>query len=318
MAKNNCTAVILVNYKQPTKTLRCLASLAQLNLPAGHHVSSYVVDNASGEGSLKLLRRYQNTPGYMFQLIESEHNLGFAGGVNLGIQAAQAQWGQALHSVWLLNNDTTTHPDALLAMLEALNAPEPGPRAVIGSKLVYPDGRFQQAGIELNLYTAGARGLREPKKDAPLRVNAISGASMLIPADVLETLGPLDEQYFLYFEDIAYCLKAQQANIPCWLAPRSRVYHTEGAATGKGSLLASYYAERNRLWLVQHYGSRLQQKTAQLYTRFRLWRSGQKAKKHPERADWARIQQLAVQHFHQGITGPCPTPEVFTKISPTD
>jgi GT2 family glycosyltransferase len=296
-------AIILVNYKQPTKTLHCLDSLKTLqgvtpeNLP-----SIVVVENGSEDSSGRLFKAMRLNPGSLpFQLIENDDNLGFSGGVNVGIKAALKN--PEVHYIWLLNNDTTVQPDALNELLMEVRRTG----GLVGSQLVYPDGRFQQAGIALNLWRASARGLPEPRRFAPYPVDAVSGASMLIPVSIIEKIGLLDEHYFLYFEDVAYCLKARLAGFQVTLAPTSIVFHVESAATVKGSRLASYYSWRNRLFLVQQFGTPLQKFTSRLYTHYRLWRSRLKATfKGASVIDAFPVHQLAVSDYLAQVTGPCP------------
>ncbi|MEB3205893.1 MAG: glycosyltransferase family 2 protein [Vampirovibrionales bacterium] len=297
-------AIILVNYKQPAKTLQCLDSLKTLQgLSAQAAPAIIVVDNASGDNSISLFNAAQLNPqGLPFQLLQNHENLGFSGGVNTGLQVVLKN--PDIHYVWLLNNDTTVAPDTLAVLLN--ESCRTG--GIVGSQLRYPEGRFQQAGMVINLWRAAAKGLPEPSRVAPYPVDAISGASMLIPVTVLKKIGLLDAHYFLYFEDIAYCLKARRAGFQVTLAPASIVFHVESASTGKGSLLASYYSWRNRLLLVEQFGSPLQKITSLLYTQFRLFRSRLKAWLPGgfSKSRFLTVHQLAVSDYRARVSGPCP------------
>jgi GT2 family glycosyltransferase len=297
-------AIILVNYKHPAKTLQCLDSLKTLQgISAEATPTIVVVDNASGDNSIPLFSAARLNPDNLpFQLLENHDNVGFSGGVNTGLQAVLKN--PDIHYVWLLNNDTTVQSDTLHALL--MEARRSG--GIVGSQLRYPDGRFQQAGMALNLWRASAKGLPEPRRVAPYPVDAISGASMLIPVTVLKKIGLLDEQYFLYFEDIAYCLKARRAGFQVMLAPASIVFHVESASTGKGSLLASYYSWRNRLLLVEQLGTPLQKCTSQLYTQLRLFRSRLKAclPGGSSKSGFLSVHQLAVSDYLANVSGRCP------------
>lgn len=244
-------AVVLVNYGGWDDTLACLESLHQLPYPYLHVV---VVDNASPNDSLFHLSKAHQAPERYgpFQLIESHTNTGFSGGNNLGIQAVLSQ-PEPPEFIWLLNNDTTVRPTTLLALIR--QARRTG--GVVGSVLRYPDGRFQQGGIRLNPWTGQLRGYPEKRLAADKPVDAVSGASMLIPTWVITGVGPLPEEYFLYVEDVAYCLQLQRAGVPVTVCPESVVIHVEGASTsGKAQRGKAHGESRHKSWMTQYYYQR--------------------------------------------------------------
>lgn len=284
-------AIVLINYGQWQHTLRCLASLQHLDYPQ-HRV--IVVDNASPDDSLAQL---QNSPVPM-QLIPAERNLGFAGGVNLGIQAALAHGAEM---IWLLNNDTRCQPDTLSALV--LEAQRTG--GLVGSVLVSEDGKSTHVGTRFNWWTARPHSIGLAQYTQSPRLDAVCGGSMLIPKPVIEAIGLLDERYFLYLEDCEYALRAKQAGFPVTVALDSRVIHTGGATTQTIPGLAQYYSHRNRMLLIDAYATGLQRWVAYKYTGWRLLRTAIKAMTNPlaYQTDY-QAQRHALQDWRQGRFGP--------------
>lgn len=286
-------SIILLNYRGASDTLACLDSLSQLAYP---RYDIIVVDNDSQDDSPERLR----ASGFEGRLIQARENRGFSAGNNLGIEVALNNHADY---VWLLNNDTTVDPHALTHLVA--EAEKTG--GLAGSLLLYPDRRFQQAGITLNWHTGRARGVPESALADGMALDAISGASMLIPTKALQRMGPLDERYFLYFEDVEYCLRAARLRYPITLALRSRVFHVEGASTGKRSPASRYYFQRNRLRAMLAYASPLSRATILAYSLFRWGRSLAKglAGDAEHRLD-ARLHTLALWDALRGVNGPCP------------
>jgi GT2 family glycosyltransferase len=290
--------ILLLNYRGARHTLACLDSLRQLEYPNRRIL---VIDNASPDDSMNVLQAH---PGE-FHLIPSGENLGYSGGNNLGIQHAMADAGSEADAfIWLLNNDTTVAPDALTALVR--EAQQTG--GLAGSLLLYTDGRYQQVGTRLNWWTGSAKGYRESAVYNHMPVETLSGASMLIPFKALRQVGLLDPSFFLYFEDGEFSLRCHRAGFPLTIAAGSRVFHEEGATTGRKSLRTQYYFHRNRMYVLFMYANPLQKVSIGLYAAFRMLRSIVKSwlSNERERTLSAQVQWLALCDFCRGIRGPCP------------
>ncbi|MDX2085369.1 MAG: glycosyltransferase family 2 protein [Candidatus Melainabacteria bacterium] len=283
--------IILVNFRNPADTLKCLASLQGLHTP---NTTIVVVDNGSHDGSASQIERCP----YVFHLLESDTNFGFSGGNNLAIRFLLKQ---AVDYIWLLNNDTTVEADTLNHLLD--EAERTG--GLVGSLILNEDGTYQRAGTRINWVTGRSQDIPADDVQDGMNVECLCGASLLIPVPVLRRIDLLDESFFLYFEDSEYSLRAQKAGIACTLAAQSRVYHKEGATTGKTSLLTQYYYQRNRLLLLSQYADPVNHIGIGAYTLFRLLRSMMKACRSAEDKASFRVTLLAVKDFLQGRFGPC-------------
>lgn len=218
----------------------CLEALLAQDYP---DVEIIAVDNASTDGSAdRVAERYPQV-----RLIRNKQNRGFAGGCNVGLQAARGDM------LVLLNQDTVVQSGWLRALAEALRRPDVG---VVGCKILYADGRtIQHAGgwIEwpLGLTHHYGRGEEDTGQwNTPRPVDYVTGAALAFRRDVLERVGPLDEGFWPgYFEDTDFCLRVRQAGYEIWYVPDAVVLHAETTSiVDRESLRLAY--QRGRLRLV--------------------------------------------------------------------
>lgn len=236
------TAIVL-NWNNAPDTLACLASLAQQDYP--HRV--LVVDNGSTDDSVERIRAaYPDV-----ELLETGENLGYAGGNNAGIRYA---WAQGADFLFILNNDVTLDPACLGELARAAVAE---PRAGIVGPLVLDaetPNRVQSAGMRLNALGDAARscaGALAPL-DArhPERVDAVAGCAMLVSAEAIARAGLLDERFFMYREEVDWCLRVGRAGYSILVAPTARVWHRETPEGGERYVRATYYMTRNAYLLM--------------------------------------------------------------------
>ena len=290
--------ILLINYQHVSETLNCLDSLKNLHYQNRQII---VIDNASGDDSLEILKQRLAKHPSEFHLIESLTNSGFSGGNNQGIQFSIEHHADY---VWLLNNDTTVDPAALTHLVN--QAETTG--GLVGSKLHYPDHTYQQVGTRVNWLTGQTRGYPEASLADAMSIECLTGASLLIPIPVVATIGLMAEEYFLYFEDAEYTQRARRNGFSATLAIQSIVYHKEGASSGRKSSLTQYYFYRNRLKFLFTEASFFEKCCIAVYTGFRLFRSQLKAalSTTPEKKVAAHIHWLAIWDFLKGTDGPCP------------
>jgi GT2 family glycosyltransferase len=189
-----------------------------------------------------------------FSFIRRLHNDGFAAGVNTGLAWAAAD--PTVDAFWLLNNDTQPDADALLALREALaGLPSAGAAASLLVRAAAPEqvqalggGRYWPMLGWSDQF--GENRQREAMPAQPVRLDYVSGASLLISRKVLAELGPLPEHYFMYVEDVAWCVSLRRMGWAVYGVPASVVLHAEGlSASGEG--ISDYYLPRNQLWLAR-------------------------------------------------------------------
>ncbi len=266
--------VVIVNFRTPTLVIECLRSLCSEVQALGQvHVS--VVDNASGDGSAeKISAAIASTPGWSSwaALLPSSLNGGFSYGNNFAVRHALAQ-PKAPDFFWILNPDTVVHPGSLGTLLDFMHAhPHVG---ICGGGLDDVDGtswpyafRFPSLLSEVERafgFSPITRLLapwvvRHRMGDMPQQVDWICGANMLVRTEVVQAVGLMDEEYFLYFEETDYCLQARKAGWQCWYLPQGRVIHISGQSTGvtgKDSgmrRLPDYWYDSRRRYFVKNHG----------------------------------------------------------------
>lgn len=278
----NRVSIILLNWNGWQDTIECLESLLLLEYP---EFCLVVCDNGSTDDSLYQIRQWVKDQGIscreygraeaesggdlsadpMLTLICNNENLGFAGGNNVGLRYVMARTDSEW--CWLLNNDTVVECDALSCMVSRMKEkPEIG---ICGSTVLhYHDrDRIQALGGghycrwiglpwhygRFTRWTGQANQLQ-----AESWMNYVEGASMLVSRRFIEQVGLMSEEYFLYFEEADWAIRAKE-RFRLGYAPASVVYHKIGASIGtssnpmKKSYTCDYYSVRNRLLFTRRF-----------------------------------------------------------------
>ncbi len=231
--------IVVLNWKRAGETITCLESLAQANLRGA---AVLVVDNGSGDGSVERIRA--RFPAQ--RIVELPENRGYAGGNNAGIRAALDAGAKA---VLLLNNDTRVAPDFLDPLLWELNAH--AKVAAVSSAILRMDHPDILDVAFLSIYFGhgivrhhGVNALPGQGFSACIDVDVAVGCSVLLNAEALRDIGPLDEAYFAYHEEVDWCFRARQAGYRILYQPLSRVFH--GGSQSTIELAEPLHAERAR------------------------------------------------------------------------
>ncbi len=249
-------AVAIVGYRNPDDVLRCLAALAQATW------TDFEVVICENGGAVALSELQARAPaalarGQRVRILSAGANLGFAGGVNVCLRASPAA-----QAWWVLNPDTAPHPDALRAKMDRLQR---GDCDAVGCTLYRADGTVQSHGGRWRPWLARAEsiGIGEqvaapPDPQAIERSQAyLNGAAMLMTRRFVETVGLMREDYFLYCEEVEWCLRGRRKGLRLGYAPGAKVLHLQGTTTGAGEQMRSrprmpiHLGERNRVLLTR-------------------------------------------------------------------
>jgi N-acetylglucosaminyl-diphospho-decaprenol L-rhamnosyltransferase len=235
----------------------------------GQDAQVIIVDNCSQDGSVTTLRDWiaAHDGRLLVQLVESKTNGGFSAGNNVGIRTANADY------YLLLNSDTIVRPEAISILLQTADRhPEAG---LVSPRLEWPDAAPQQScfryispmsefidAAQTGPITAAFNQFNVPLpvSETIVQPNWTSFACILVRQDVINAIGPMDEGFFMYFEDVEFCRRARKAG---WLIihnPKARVVHLRGGsspvkqrAIERKRLPRYYYASRTR-YLYLAYG----------------------------------------------------------------
>lgn len=237
-------SIVSVNYKQAQVTHEMLVSLQGITYP---NYEIIIVDNDSTtEELIPIVAQFPNT-----RLIRSAKNLGFAGGNNLGIAAANGKY------ALFLNNDTEVSPGFLEPLVDLFEyAPDVG---IASPKLIFhgTDNLIQYAGCSgINPWTGrsvtyGLMEKDEGQHNISTATALIHGAAMMVPMQLIRTVGLMPELYFLYYEELDWCEMIKRAGYHSHYVANSTVYHKESVSVGQGSVMRTYYMYRNRLLYIR-------------------------------------------------------------------
>lgn len=258
--------VSIINFRTADLTKACVRSVLEDigNLDA----EIVVVDNASGDGSAEILADWIEGLGDApVSLVQSETNSGFSGGHNQGIAAAQAEY------YLVLNSDSVLRPGFLTRMIAAGDAApqsglispailsENGDQAVGAFRFHSPASELMRAAKTgpLDKLLARKRVSIPPPISEPDQVDWVSFACVMLRAEMIAQIGPMDEGYFLYYEDSEYCLRARRAGWGITHVPQAQAVHYQGGsgtlvsdAEARKRLPAYFYASRTRFLYQAH------------------------------------------------------------------
>jgi GT2 family glycosyltransferase len=277
--KNPSVAIIILNYNNQEYTVDCLKSLKDITY--GNY-KVFLVDNGSEKDDIEKLKTgLQNidvSKFKAFDFLEHHPNNGFSGGNNVGIKKALEE---NFDYILLLNNDTTVEPDFVDEMVKAAESDKKigavGPKIYFHPDMIknneevtdctneevleHPKDLIKEKNDLLIWYAGGGfswfgggkhYGLDEvdvnPEESKIKETKYITGCAFLIKKEVIDKVGIMPEEFFLYYEDVDWSLSVKKAGYKLVYAPAAKVYHKVSRTTKKmGNPMIHYYHIRNAL-----------------------------------------------------------------------
>lgn len=251
------TAIVILNYNGQKIFPECLESLRRLK--ADYH--TIVVDNASTDRSAEVVE----TKFSEVTLVKNATNLGFAEGNNVGIRLALQK---GFEAVMLLNNDTKVDP-GLVGQLLAANTPLASPKIYFYPGFEFHHARYKDTDRGKVIWYAGGsidwdnvwgvhRGVDEVDRgqyDQADELEFATGCCLLIRREAFDQIGLFDPRYFLYYEDLDFCVRARRAGLTIRYTPSAILWHKNAQSSASGGSLHQYYFTRNRLLFGMRYAS---------------------------------------------------------------
>ena len=254
-------SIIILTYNTRDLTHDCVAAALADVARSRLAVEIIVVDNASTDGTAAALR----VAFPAVNVIVNVSNLGFGRGNNIGLAAATGRY------LLLLNSDAFVRPGALRALVDFMDAhPEAG---ACGPMLLNPDGTLQPSGRSLpsvwSVFVGMTKLYRLWKRDFYLergrdyrqvaRVGEISGAALLVRREVYERLGGFDPNFFIYYEDVDWCQRINEAGYAIYYVPTAQVlHHWQGTSQSVSQLAYQAGQASLRYYFAKHHGPRAQ------------------------------------------------------------
>ncbi|MCQ2009524.1 glycosyltransferase family 2 protein [Sporolactobacillus sp. STSJ-5] len=247
-------AIIILNWNAYEETYECLCSLEKLKYKKFH---VFLVDNASTDYSFDKLKMDGKKGKFKVAIdfIQSGDNLGFAGGNNVAIRKAY----NLGHSYfWMINNDTVVDENSLTYLIdEFVHNNKTG---IAGSKILYYNSDIVWfAGGIVNTYLGKTKHIGFKMKDSALpnlkcETGYVTGCSLFFRKEVIDSIGLMQEDYFLYYEETDWNLRAKNSGWKIVYVPQSRVYHKVSTTTGSEKSTApfvAYYDIRNAFLMIK-------------------------------------------------------------------
>jgi len=237
-------SIITINYNGLKDTCELIDTLP-LN---DETIEVIVVDNASTQDeATEIGKRYPQV-----KVIKSDKNLGFAGGNNLGIQAAHGKY------LFFINNDAILpQPSALSLLITRLESSDqigmvcPKIRFTWGKQPIQYAGYTPLSKITLRNKSIGFGEQDNGQYDTPHPTPYAHGAAMMVKREIIEKVGMMPECYFLYYEELDWSMMIRRAGYEIWYEPACTIFHKESQTTGQMSPLKTYFITRNRLLFAQ-------------------------------------------------------------------
>jgi GT2 family glycosyltransferase len=281
-------SIILLNWNGWEDSIECLESIYQIKYP---NYNVILVDNNSEDESIDKIHDYcngkitveseffeykpNNKPIEIIKaetdkkgqpstnsliLIENTKNYGFAEGNNIGIKYALKSL--KTEYVLLLNNDTVVDENFLDELIKMGESDEK--IGLIGPKTLFYDKKdtLQEAGggnvdlIHCQVHEIGFNAVDDGSYNKYLEPDYIGGACLLIKKSVINEVGLLDSNYFMYWEDVDWCFTSHEYGYKCSYAYKSMIWHKYG--TSSENYFKMYYLNRNRLYFMRKHASRSQ------------------------------------------------------------
>lgn len=254
-------SIVIVNWNVCDLLRRCLLSLDRQGANSSATLSTEVIvaDCASSDGSVEMVRR--EFP--RVRLFASDENLGYARGNNLGMAETRGRY------ALLLNPDTELVGDALATMVRYMD--EHPAVGVLGPALRYPDGALQSSRRRFptlatafcestllhqwfpNNRVARRYHLADRPADLPQPVDWLVGAALMIRREAWQRVGPLDEGFFMYFEELDWCRRCRAAGWEIHYLPGAEIIHYEGKSSEQVATARTIRFQRSKLRYYRKY-----------------------------------------------------------------
>ena len=244
--------IVIVNYNNHSDTIECIDSIEKY---CKINYEIIVVDNNSQKECIEILRNNS----YRFNLILSNKNNGFAVANNIGIDYAKKL---NCNYILLLNNDTIITKNSIETMYYEFIKRKNEKIGIVTCRITYNskrniiwyDGGVIDYGKFLGVHKNKGEDFNKIKEEVVEEVDFISGCCMLIKTETIEKVGEMPIEYFMYFEDVDYCIKMKEKGYKMIICRNSLIYHKVSATSGgEVSPFTIEWGNRNRLLIIKKY-----------------------------------------------------------------
>jgi GT2 family glycosyltransferase len=245
--------IIILNFNSYEDTIECVKSIENISYD---NYEIVIVDNNSSDNSVKVLsERFPN-----HNLILSKENLGYAKGNNIGIKYALEQGAEY---ICILNNDVIVERNFLELLIKQFG--DNNSIGMVGPCICEYSNKdvVQAMGAYIDLYRGLAMGQNQGQdynkiEKRYIEVDYLGGACFMVKAEVFRSIGLIPENYFLFYEETEFCLRARKFGYKLMCVHESKVYHKRSATISKYSGLSYYFLNRNRIIFMRRNANAIQ------------------------------------------------------------
>lgn len=305
-----CVFIIILNYNSGNDVLECLESLEDISY--GNH-RILLVDNKSTDDSLKQVYFYAKQNDQPIEILELKQNYGYASGNNRGIKKALAK---GADYVLILNPDTVVEKNFLGELVRVAEHWKNqgtfaffGPRIYLNPKpsTLNPLRIYSNGGLINWTQTRGTlkdygKTAHEVKESEPFETHYVTGTCLLASKETIEKVGLMREDYFLYYEDTDWAIRAKKEGIAQVIVPQSIIWHKVSTSTKAGSFSYIYYHTRNGLYCGWHNGNTIQRVAIIGISKWLFLKQFIKLAI-PSKRVWAKAVMRGITDFWKGKTG---------------
>lgn len=251
-------AIIVLNWKQPQLTIETINSLLKINVD-NFKFRIFLIDNGSPDDSEKIFKD-NFSKNENIEIIQTGKNLGYVGN-NIGIKKALKQ---RYDYILLINNDVIVDADFLKNLLKYSKDKYSisGPKIYFAPGFEYHQDWYSKSDYGKVIWSAGGQmdwdniygsniGVdqidRQQFDQINEKIDFLTGCCLLVKSEVFEKIGYLDENYFMYLEDVDFCQRAKKNKITMAYIPFSKIWHVNSGSSKSGGELHDYFITRNRL-----------------------------------------------------------------------
>lgn len=253
-------AIIIVHYHTPELLAKAVQAVRADAAFSGLDAEVIVVDNGSTAEAKESIRKLP------IRYFQTDRNLGYAGGVNLGVSKTDAE------AFVLMNPDVNVQPGCLLKLLAVLNegAGAAGPRFYWDNEKCFHMSPLPEKNIQMEVfrrtaalgYRCASKVRRHRRKqdwkhwlaDKPVKSYQLVGALLAIHRRAWNQIGPFDDRFQLYFEEVDWLLRLRKQGIPAFYVPSAEAVHFYNQSANQEPLARQWFVESRRRFEQRHYG----------------------------------------------------------------
>ncbi len=241
--------VIVLSRNNIKDTIECLGSLVDNSYPLKKII---LIDNGSDDGSTVVLKKYA-ADHPLIHFISNERNLGFAAGINIGIKIGLVENADYF---FVLNNDTILDRDCIKLLINEMQ--KSGEVGITGPTIFYYNNRsrvWHGGGhydlLRMGIVIPGKNKIATDTHRSSIPVTFVTGCAMMINSSLIKHIGLFDERYFLYHEDVDFCLKTSRHNFKIHYVPTAKVWHKIDIAHQRTTPFVLYHMGRSRILFLR-------------------------------------------------------------------